>query len=157
MEGVREYLLSVSAGAILCGLLVTLTGEKSGLSGLYRVISGLFLSFLVISPLTEINFGELTHFAEDLLAKGDHAVQEGEETYDRTLRQIITDETRAYIMDKARSYGAEIQVEITLSKGDPPVPESCIISGNLSPYVKQQLKKILIVDLGIPEDSHIWR
>lgn len=157
MEGVREYLLSVTAGAIICGLLVTLTGEKSALSGLYRLISGLFLSFLVISPLAEIDFAQFYDFAEDLLEQGDYAAHEGEETYDQTLRQIITDETRAYIIDKARSYGAEIQVEITLSEGDPPIPESCTIAGNLSPYVKQQLKKILISDLGIPEDNHIWR
>ena len=78
------------------------------------------------------------------------------EKREEMLRQIITDETRAYIMDKARSYGAEIQVEITLSRANPPVPEGCTIWGQISPYVKQQLKKILITDLGIPEENHLW-
>ena len=156
MVGVREYLLSVTAGAILCGVLSNLTGEKGSLSGLYKLISGLFLSFLVISPLTQVNLRNFTHITEDLVSEGEHLTEEGRENYEHTLRQIITEETRAYIMDKARSYGAEIQVEITLTQDDPPIPHSCIITGPISPYVKQQLKNILITDLGIPEENHTW-
>ena len=156
MEGVREYLLSVTAGAILCGILGSLVGEKGAFSGLYKLISGLVLCFLMISPLVNIELSDFTQFADDLISQGDQAVREGEESRDQMLRQIITDETRAYIMDKARSYGAEIQVEVTLSQSDPPTPESCIITGSLSPYVRQQLKKILITDLGIPEENHTW-
>ncbi len=156
MEGVREYLLSVTAGAVLCGIFITLAGDKGSLSGLCKLISGLFLSLIVISPLAQIDLQGFSHMAEDLLEQGNTAVHEGEEIHDQTLRQIITDETRAYIMDKARSYGAEVQVEITLTGGDPPVPESCTIAGSLSPYVKQQLKKILIRDLGIPEENQTW-
>ena len=156
MEGVREYLLSVTAGAILCGILGSLLGEKGAFSGLYKLISGLVLCFLMISPLVNIELSDFTQFADELISQGDQAVREGEESRDEMLRQIITDEARAYIMDKARSYGAEIQVEITLSQDDPPVPENCTIRGQISPYVKQQLKKILITDLGIPEENHLW-
>ena len=156
MEGVREYLLSVTAGAILCGILGSLVGENGAFSGLYKLISGLVLCFLMISPLVNIELSDFTEFSGDLLAQGNEAVMEGEEKREEMLRQIITDEARAYIMDKARSYGAEIQVEITLSRDDPPVPEGCTIQGQISPYVKQQLKKILITDLGIPEENHLW-
>ena len=156
MEGVREYLLSVTAGAILCGLLGSLAGEKGSFAGLYKLISGIFLCFLVISPLTKVQIRDFANMAENLMEQGRIAAQEGEESSDHTLRQIITDETRAYIMDKARSYGAEIQVEITLSREDPPLPEYCTIQGTVSPYVKQQLKKILVTDLGIPEENHTW-
>ena len=156
MEGVREYLLSVTAGAILCGILGNLAGEKGSFSGMYKLIGGIFLCFLVVSPLTRVTLRDFADSAEELIDQGGWAAQEGEDIYDQTLRQIITDETRAYIMDKARSYGAEIQVEVTLSQSDPPTPESCIITGSLSPYVRQQLKKILITDLGIPEENHTW-
>ena len=156
MIAVREYLLSVTSGAILCGILSSLTGENRTLSGLYKLISGIFLSLLVIAPLTQVNIRDFTHIADDLIMEGEYFTEEGQEHYDYALRQIITEETRAYIMDKARSYGAEIQVKITLSRDDPPVPEGCTIQGQISPYVKQQLKKILITDLGIPEENHLW-
>lgn len=156
MEGVREYLLSVTAGAMLCGILGSLIGEKGSLSGLYRLISGLFLCFVVISPLADISVSEINDFAGNILSEGDAAAREGEEAQGQMLRQIITDEIRAYIMDKARSYGTEIQVDVTLSEDSPPVPEGCTIRGNVSPYVRQQLKKILITDLGIPEEGQLW-
>lgn len=156
MEGVREYLLSVTAGAMLCGILGSLMGDKGSLSGLYRLISGLFLCFVVISPLADISFTDLNDFAGDILSQGNGAAREGEEAQEQMLRQIITDETRAYIMDKARSYGAEIQVDLTLSEDSPPIPDGCTIRGNVSPYVRQQLKKILVTDLGIPEEGQIW-
>lgn len=156
MEGVREYLLSVTAGAVLCGLLGSLTGQTGSFSGLYKLISGIFLCFLVISPLTKVELTDLSRYAVDLMESSRAAAQEGEEAGDDMLRQIITDETRAYIMDKARSYGADVQVDITLSEDEPPVPLGCTIRGSISPYVKQQLKKILIQDLGIPEEHHTW-
>jgi hypothetical protein len=59
-------------------------------------------------------------------------------------------------MDKARSYGAEIQVEITLSQEDPPVPKGCTITGEISPFVKQQLQKVLTNELMIPEENQRW-
>jgi len=141
---------------MLCGITGSLIGEKSSFARLHRMLCGLFLSILVIAPVTKVNIGDISWFAQDILQEGEQAARDGEISYEQTLRQIITDETRAYIMDKARSYGAEIQVEVTLSRGDPPVPESCTISGDLSPYVKQQLKKMLIADLDIPEENQIW-
>lgn len=156
MIAVREYLLSVTSGAILCGILSSLTGENRTLSGLYKLISGIFLSLLVIAPLTQVNIRDFTHIADDLIIEGEYFTEEGQEHYDYALRQIITEETRAYIMDKARSYGAEIEVEVTLTPNEPPVPSSCIVNGTISPYVKQQLKKVLISDLGIPEENLTW-
>ena len=68
MEGVREYLLSVTAGAILCGILGSLVGEKGAFSELYKLISGLILCFLVLSPLVNIELSDFTQFADDLRA-----------------------------------------------------------------------------------------
>ena len=156
MEGVREYLLAVTAAAVLCGIIRCLAGENGALASISKMLCGLFLTTVVISPVAKVNIQDISQVALDMLVEGQQAAQEGEISYDQTIRQIITDETRAYIMDKARAYGAEIQVEITLSEGDPPIPESCVISGAVSPYVKQQLTKMLIADLNIPEDNQIW-
>lgn len=156
MEGMREYLLSVTAAAMLCSVVTALMGEKGSLAGLVKLICGLFLCFTVIAPIAEIRIADFTDLASDLLTEGEQAAQDGEDYSQQALRQIISDETRAYIMDKARTYGAEIQVEVELTDADPPTPESCIISGHISPYVRQQLKKMLETDLGIPEENQTW-
>lgn len=156
MEGVREYLLSVTAGAMLCAILTGLVGEKGALSGLHRLICGLFLCFTVIAPLAQVKISDFSDLAGDILGEGQQIAREGEESSREALRHIITDETRAYIMDKARSYGANVEVRISLSHDDPPVPVGCTISGAVSPYVRQQLTKVLISELGIPEENLTW-
>lgn len=156
MEGIREYLLSVTAAAMLCGIVTALTGEKGSQAGLVKLICGLFLCFTVISPYAKVRIEDFSDYASDILTEGERAAQEGEDYSAQALRQIISDETRAYIMDKAETYGAEIQVEVELSRDDPPVPKGCTISGSISPYVRQQLKKMLINDLGIPEENQTW-
>lgn len=156
MEGVREYLLSVTAAAMLCAIISALTGEKGSQAGLVKLISGLFLCFTAIAPFADVRITDISDFASDIMSDGEQAVQDGETYSAQALRQIISDETRAYIMDKAAAYGAEIEVLVDLSDDAPPVPEACTISGSISPYVRQQLKKILMNDLGIPEENVTW-
>ena len=102
------------------------------------------------------NINEFDLMMKSILDEGREIAREGEESSRAALRQIISDETRAYIMDKARSYGAEVEVQINLSQDDPPIPVRCIISGAVSPYVRQQLTKVLISELGIPEENLTW-
>lgn len=156
MEGVGEYLLSVTAAAILAAIVITLTGEKGSQAALVKLISGLFLCFAVIAPVANIQIADIGDLTEDFFPEIHHAAQEGEDSYNQALRQVITEETRAYILDKARSYHANIQVDVTLAHSDPPVPQGCTITGQLSPYVRQQLKKTIVNDLGIPEENIIW-
>ena len=156
MEGVREYLLSVTAAAIMAGIIISLTGEKGSQAALVKLITGLFLCFTVIAPIAQIRITDFSDFTTDLFTEGQQLAEEGEDYYVQALRQVITEEARAYILDKARTYGAEIQVAVTVSDGDPPIPERCNITGNLSPYVRQQLKKVIINDLAIPEENITW-
>ena len=156
MEDIREYLLSVNGAALLCSIITALTPQKGSQAGIVKLICGLFLCFTVLSPILEIRISDLPDLASDLLAEGEAAALDGEEESARALRRIITEETEAYIMDKAQQYGASVTPKVTLSDTDPPVPNGCTLSGSVSPYVRQQLKKILEADLGIPEENQTW-
>lgn len=156
MEGVREYLLSVTTAAILAGIISSLAGEKGSQAGLVKLITGLFMCFTVMAPIVQIKFEDFSDFTSDLFTEGQKLADEGEEYYVQALRQVITEEARAYILDKARTYSAEIQVSVTVSDENPPMPDSCVVSGRLSPYVRQQLKKAIVNDLGIPEENIKW-
>ena len=156
MEGIREYLLSVTGAALLCSIVISLSPPKGSQSGLIKLICGLFLCFTVLSPLLDIQISDLPDYAHDFLEDGQSAAREGADEASEALRRIITDETESYIMDKAAQYSAEVTPRVTLSDTDPPVPIRCTLSGNVSPYVRQQLKKILETDLGIPEENQTW-
>jgi stage III sporulation protein AF len=155
MEPIREYLLSVSVAAMFCAVARRLLERKGTPAAMGKLLTGLFMTFTVLSPLTDLSIGPLRDFTEDFRQQAQQAVQEGEAYANSSLRKGISERTKAYILDKAEAFGADLQVDVILSDDLYPVPEQVRLSGNVSPYAKMQLKKIL-VELGISEENQIW-
>ena len=155
MEPIREYLLSVTVAAIFCAVARRLLDRKGTPAAMAKLLTGLFMTVTVLSPLTDISLGPMGDYSEDYRQQAQQAVREGKEYANSALRQGISERTRAYILDKAKAFGADIQVEIILSDEQYPVPEQVRLSGNVSPYAMTQLKKIL-EELGISEENQIW-
>lgn len=157
MELIREYLLSVTAAALLCGIMQSFAGEKTSSAGILRLVCGIFLSFTVIRPIADIQFKEISVFPSDIMADAKSTVEEGEDYARRAMARLIKEEAEAYILDKARSLGAELSVDVTVSNDEPPVPMAVTLIGQVSPYVKQQLMRTMETDLGIPEEDQQWK
>ncbi len=156
MEGLRQYVISITCAALICGIVLSLLSKSSCLAGA-KMLCGLFLALTVLKPI--IN-ADLDLLLSDLrlqdVTQGQSLASTGEEIAQDTLLQIITDETEAYILDKANELGAEIQVKVFLKNESPPVPDSAIIRGPVSPYVKQTLMDMLESDLGIAKEKQRW-
>ena len=155
MEHIREYLLSVTAAAIFCGILKSVTGEKGSCAGIMRLLCGVFLAMTVIRPLADIQLEEFDIFTDKIQSEGKTAVEEGQDYGKQALARRIKEESEAYILDKAKNLPGLISAEITVS-GDPPVPAGCTIRGDLSAYAKAQISRILEEDLGIPKEDQRW-
>ena len=156
MEHIREYLLSVTAAALVCGIVRSLTAGKGSIAGIIRLICGIFLSLTVIMPVMDIDLRRMDFPAAGIMQEAGEAVSEGEDYAKRAMARLIKEQSEAYILDKARSYGLDISVEITVGNEDTPVPVASRIKGRISPYAKGQLAKILEYDLGIPEEDQKW-
>lgn len=155
MDMMREYLLSVTAAAMLCGILRQLMGEKGTTAALIRLLSGIFLSVTVISPLMQLNLGELPFDPEAFLSDAREAAEDGADYARSAMARHIKEKTEAYILDKAASLDAQITVEICV-EGDPPVPVACTLRGRSSAYAKRQLSNLLRQELGIREEDQHW-
>jgi hypothetical protein len=57
----------------------------------------------------------------------------------------------------ASKLGAKVQVEITVQEQIPYLPQNVIISGAVSPLTKQRLSAAIEKDIGLPEESQIWK
>lgn len=156
MEAIREYLMGVTAASIICACAKSLVGEKGASGKVVKLICGLFLAFTVVRPMTEIQISDFALMTYDVQMEAQAAVSTGEEFVQASLEDIIKAETEAYILDKARELDADIRVEVTVTSGAQPVPETVCINGKLSPYAKAQLKKLLEEDLGIPKEGQLW-
>lgn len=155
MESIREYLLSVSMAAIVCAVTRRLLDRKGTPAAIGKLLTGLFMTVTVLSPLTNLSFTPLQDFTAGFRLQAQQAVKKGEALSNSALRDGISERLQAYILDKAEDLGANIQVQIILSDDVYPAPEQVRIHGDISPYGRSQLKRI-IEELGVAEENQIW-
>lgn len=153
MEGLRQYILSVTAAAILCGAAVSLSPEGTARE-LIRFVAGALLTVCLLRPLVGARW-ELALPRLDTSA-GEELAAQGENQAAQAVADIIKAQLQAYILDKAAALGAEVEVELTLEEGVLPVPREATIRGTAAPYARQQLEKILSSQLGIPKERQQW-
>lgn len=153
MELIKEYLLSITAAALICGTISSLTSKNAGISKLMQLLCGLFLAITVIRPIVEVQLDNIDSFTDLLVVDGEIAASTGKEMAAEEMKRIIKEKTEAYILDKAKSLGAEIEVEVTLEDF---VPTGAIITGSISPFARSSLITSISQDLGIPPEGQIW-
>jgi hypothetical protein len=153
MDAIKDYLLTVTAAALVCGIVTGLAG-KSSISKLLKLLCGLFLAATVIKPAVEVRIENIYDFTENLAADREIAVSQGEYVASEEMKRIIKQKTETYILDKAKALGAEITVEVVLEDY---IPASVTIMGDISPYAKSNLSAIIGQELDIPPEEQIWK
>lgn len=155
MSAVQEYVLGLTAAATICGMVLCLT-EKGPMEPLLKLICGLILTFCLVEPALNISLGDWAALGIDFQNQAQKAAEQGEEESKAGVRQIIKQETEAYIMDKARMLDLDIHVEVKLSPQALPVPDFVTIRGTVPPYGKSRLSLILTRELGIKKENQKW-
>lgn len=145
----------ISAGIIVC-ICSSFFEEKGLMETLIRMTGGLLLVFVMLSPLADWNFDLASSYSQLYLQPALDAVSRGSEQADQAQMEIIRRDTAAYILDKADELQAGIRVEVFLSSGDIPKPDSVRVSGEVTPYARKQLQRIIQRDLGIPKEKQAW-
>ena len=156
MEAIRTYFLSVTAAAIICAILKGLLNQGGTPAQLVKLLSGIFLSIIALRPLAQFDLGSLTGLSFDYSMDVEAAVAEGENIAADALAELIKSNTEAYILDKARSMGVNITVDVTVNEEQIPAPKTVSICGNVSPYARRQLSALLTEQLGIAKEDLIW-
>lgn len=154
MDGIRQYIISIVAAAILCAVLGTMVPGKGTAASLIKLVSGIFLSFVVIQPIKNIDLDDLPSVWDSFRADAAAAVEEGENLALEASSAIIKEQAEAYILDKASQMDLALTVEVTLDAQN--VPASAVISGKISPQGKTRLQTLLEEDLGISKEDQLW-
>ena len=153
MEALRQYVISVVAGAILCGIALRLV-PKGALSQIMKLLCGLILTLCVLRPMVKAELLNSIRFDGSFFDDAVSTAALGEEYSARAIRDIIKSETEAYILDKARSLGAKILAEVSLTTDG--VPAGVRVTGSLSPYAKAALADYISRELGISKENQVW-
>ena len=156
MERLGCYVLTITAAAILAGILSSFLDKNTTSGALVKMAAGLFLLFAVLGPVAGWNPANLTDFTAGLTSDGDQAAAEGENLVREAMGDIIKEKTEAYIQEEAKKMGVDISVEVKLSESEPPKPDQVIITGIVSPYKKNVLSQYISDNLGISWEKQKW-
>lgn len=157
MQGIREYLLSITSAAIICAVAKHIIGEKGRSSKIIYVVTGLFMAITLISPILNFRMENIERYFEDFYLDANDITAAGSQMANDALEDIIKQQTEAYILDEAVRLGAEMEVEVKLSDSSPPQPYRVVIESSVSPYQKQSMMRFIIQNIGIPQEQQIWK
>lgn len=155
MDGLKNYLLAVCSGAILCAILKQIAGKGKLSGGTVKLLSGLFVAICVISPWKHFSLQDLQIYNPLLTQNGDIYVETGKEITQSQIDAIITEQTEAYILEKANQMGVQVEVSVELSSSG--IPEKAVIAGKLSQSEKEELSAFLLKETGIQREMQIWK
>lgn len=151
-----KYILSVLSAAIISAIVSGIAGESGASGKLIRLVSGIFLAFVIVSPVADIDLSEYIRQIEDYEADGSDFAAYGKHASEKAQAEIIIPRIEAYILDKAEELKLDIHAEVTLSEGEYPAPSSVVLSGYASPYARQALNEWIADSLGISKESIVW-
>lgn len=155
MESLKQYVISVTVAALICGIVAGLV-KKNGTGELIRMVCGLVLAFTVLRPIVGLKLDQLPTELLPNLQEGADMASQGEKITREAMEDIIKSETEAYILDKAAALGMSLTAEVLLGEDTIPVPVGVILSGAVSPHARSELTNVIEKDLGIPKENQLW-
>ena len=153
MSFLGEYIFRVTCCAIVCNIILSIQSSSTA-KNIVRFISGVMLTFAIISPFREISVADLDCMQHQYFRDGAEVADRGEDYLKNSCRKIITDELEAYILDKGEMLGCSIDVNIGLNEEG--CPDYVVLSGTVTPELRKKLENILTKDLGITEEDCRW-
>ena len=153
---IREYLIGVTAAALVCGVVRTFVPEKGTLGAVVKMLLGVLMLLVVLQPVSGMSMDGLFDWTEDISADAQTIVSSAESETKEEMHGRIKQETRAYILSKAQSLGAQLEVAVELSDDVIAKPVAVQITGAVSPYAKQTLMQMIEDDLGIDREAQQW-
>ena len=155
MAGLQEYMISLTAASVLCGILSTIINNTRS-KNLIRFIFGVFLTVAVLKPIAQIDIDDIAVLPERSTANTEDLIFNGENMASDAVGQIIKASAEAYILDEAAALDAAITARVILNEAQPPVPVAAYIYGETTPLVRKQLQNIIQSELGIRKERQYW-
>ena len=154
IESLRQWLVSLTAAAILLGAAESLVTQGS-VRRVLRLAGGVVLMILLLRPLSGIA-GNLPQLSIDgFRQETEQREEELKKQQEEAVGGLIESELGSYIWDKEQSHGLDYPVSVSTrpGAGGGSVPDRVSIDG---PF-HQELSDWLTTELGLGPECQIWR
>ena len=156
MESIRNYILRIVVAAIVCSIVKSLLKEKTSTGKMVNLLCGVLMSITILSPIASVSFQNITKFYDNTTFNADQYVNDGKLAAQESAANIIKSQAEAYILDKAAAFGATLDVEVLMPADGFHQPEGVVLYGDVSPYVKLQLQRIIAEEILITKEQQQW-
>ena len=153
MTDFRQYVLSMTAAALLGGILLSCVPEGSGRK-ILRLVCGILLTVTALKPLGQLRLPNLDAMSGEYRQQAEAAVAVGQEMARLEAREGIHKALEAYILDKAAELGVDVTPEVFTDESG--IPVSVRLEGDVSSGMRQKIQTIITNDLGIPGEAQKW-
>ena len=154
MNPLAEYVLSVISASMIAAIICSFFDGKTGICSMVKLVCGLFLTFVVVNPLVELDFSRVTDHLEQFSLDGQDAAAVGENMAREAEADIIKAGVQAYILDKAKFWGTQLEVEVVLDQEN--IPVGVELEGKISPYARARMEEAITENLGISKEHQLW-
>ena len=151
----KNYIISVVVAGIICSIADLLLDKKTATGKILKMLAGILMSVTILSPLTNISFKYISNYFTSMTVSADNYVEDGKNSAQNSISEIIKSQTEAYILDKAKSMGLDVAVEVELDD-DNSIPCEVTIVGEVSPYAKGQMVSYIEKSIGITMENQRW-
>lgn len=117
---------------------------------------GLFLSFVILSPLKELEFDHFVELSLSLHEEGERISEAAVLDVSQEIAAVIIEKVESYILVEADAVGAVVRVESVELDEQTMEPVAITLSGDISPYKRKLLTRELEEKLGIGKERQIW-
>jgi len=156
LSQVGRYIFTILAGAFASSVISIVLDNKSPVMSMVRMICGLLLTITALSPLLDIQIPDLTKYYSHISTDSKFITETGIDIARSEQMAIISEQTSAYILEKAKMLNLDLTAQVVCSDDAIPIPESVYITGAAAPFAKTQLSAYIAAHLGIPEERQIW-
>ena len=150
----REYVLSLTATALISGILMSLVSEDTP-GKILRLVCGVLLAVTALKPLTRMEIPDFRDWTQGYGEYGEDIAAMGQEMARAERMDGIRHGLETYILDKAAAAGLEISVRVFLEESTGK-PVSVQITGDVPQDRRLQLQNTITNDLGIPGEAQEW-
>ena len=156
MSEIAQYLLSIVSVALIVSLSNTFMEKKSTMGSILKLVTGLVLAVVIVSPWSKIELNDLQTLYSHSEIDASDLVNKGQQIVSKEISSHIKEQIQTYILDKASALDLEINTDVILTDKSPPTIDKVRITGAASPYAKQCLLQILYKDLSISKECLEW-
>ena len=156
MEAAAGYVRSLCCGALICAVVLQLTGTDGPGGALRKMVCGLFLAILAVAPLNRPDFGEILRQTEQFSREAQAAAAAGTAQAERAAAEGISRRCGTYIRSKAEEMGLELTVRV---ETDPRTlqPAAAVIRGKADAVRQQRLVNRIVRELGMERSRIEWK